>query len=141
MRESKLQAAIRLALAARGDNVFWRNSVGKATYYKGGERCPMCHEPTFGARKFVVPYGLCPGSSDLIGMVPVDVINSLEHMKLGVYVGLEVKTPKGREREEQKLYRELVTKRGGVVEVVRSVQDAHDVIERIKELEPWINRQ
>lgn len=140
MRESKRQSDIRLALAERGDNVFWRNQNGVATYYKGGKTCPVCKKKTLGARTWTVPYGLVPGSSDLIGLVQVEVSNCPHDgltFPLAAFVGLEVKTPGGVESDDQKKYRRLVNNRGGVVEVVRSVQDAHDVIDQIRRLEPW----
>ena len=125
MRESLRQADIRLALAERRDNVFWRNQVGEATHYKGGRTCPTCHQQTLGARKWVVPYGLCVGSSDLIGLVQ------------GVFVGLEVKAARGRESDKQKLYRQLVADNGGLVRVVRTVGQANQVIEEAKQ---WTSR-
>ncbi len=144
MLESAHQAAIRLALAERGDNVFWSNPGGKATHYKGGCTCPTCGQKTLNARKFVVPYGLQVGSSDLIGMVPVEVSNCPHDgldLSLAAFVGLEVKTGRGRESAEQKLYHNLVNEKGGVVRVVRSVKDAHDVVDQIRRLEPWLNHQ
>jgi len=136
MKESSRQAAIRLALASRGDNVFWRNSVGRATYYKDGKTCPKCKKPTLGARTWTVPYGLCPGSSDLIGLVNIESMA----VPVAVFVGLEVKNAKGTESENQIKYRNLVNDRGGVVEVVRTPEEANDAIDRIRRLEPWISR-
>jgi hypothetical protein len=138
MRESKRQADIRLALAERGDNVFWRNQNGEATYYKGGKTCPGCGKPTLGARKFVVPYGLCPGSSDLIGLVQIEP--SFIPFTFAAFVGLEVKALKGVERKNQIKYRNLVNNRDGVVEVVRNAAEANAAIDRIRRLEPWTSR-
>jgi hypothetical protein len=125
MRESKIQAEIRLALAARRDNVFWRNQVGRALYYKDGHLCPQCGKPTLGAREYYVPYGLCPGSSDLIGLVTVPAL------PFAVFAGLEVKAKRGVESEDQQEFRQLVRARGGVVQVVRSAEEADQVVESI----------
>lgn len=145
MLETSIQKDIRLALAKRKDNLFWRNNVGKVTHYQGGKTCPTCKKPTLGARVYRHPYGLCVGSADLIGMVPVEVDGG-RHMPYGLtlaaFIGLEVKTKKTKiiPGSDQDKFRNLVNSRGGHVEVVRSVQDAEDVIDRIRALDPWINR-
>jgi hypothetical protein len=59
-----------------------------------------------------VRYGLSIGSSDLIGLAG------------GVFLAIEVKTPVGRERKEQKLFREAINRLGGVAGVARSVDEA-----------------
>ena len=141
MKESKLQHEIRKSLAERRDSVWWRNQVGQAVYYRGGTTCSRCKQPTLNARKFVVPYGLSKGSSDLIGIVPVNLRTVIGGMHtdatLGVFAGLELKTKRGRETEEQKLFRSLVNKQGGAIKVVRSVEEAHQHINDIKELRIW----
>lgn len=137
MKESPIQYEIRQALARRGDNVMWRNQVGKATHYKGGRTCPTCHQPTLGARKWVVPYGLCPGSSDLIGFT--SILLAPGH-PVAVFTALEVKGDRGREREEQQLFRELVNERGGVAAVVRSVEEANNIITQIGVTKLWTSR-
>lgn len=64
-------------------------------------------------------YGLAKGSADLIGTAH------------GRFVGLEVKTPKGRLSPDQKLWLEAVNRLGGVGAVVRSVDEAIQIVTRI----------
>lgn len=133
MKESPIQADIRLALAGRGDCAFWRNSVGEATYYKGGGPCPVCKQHTLGAKKYVVPYGLCPGSADLIGFVEIEIGG----LVVAAFTGIEVKAPRGAAQQNQRLFRNLVSSRHGVAEFARSVEQAHMVVNKIRRLEPW----
>lgn len=66
-----------------------------------------------------------PGGADLIG---------LWRMPSGVarFVALEIKTPIGRQSEEQKRFQQLVEKRGGVYAVLRSVDDARRWAEEMR---------
>ena len=61
-------------------------------------------------------YGLAPGSADLVGLLN------------GRFFALEVKTPTGRLRPEQKLWMELVRRAGGFAAVARSVDEARSAV-------------
>jgi VRR-NUC domain len=102
MSESALVASIRLALGRDSRVVLWRNNTGSALqdFGSGGMR-PL-------------KYGLCVGSSDLIGIVA-------PHGRL---IALEVKTASGRVTREQQQFLTLVERMGGVARVVRSVDEA-----------------
>lgn len=67
-----------------------------------------------------VAFGLCKGSSDLIGILE------------GRFIAIEVKTPDGRETEEQKLFGAGIEQLGGAYCVARSVADAVVFIERLR---------
>lgn len=103
MTESQLLAAIRLALGQDPRVVLWRNNTGMAEQQGRPVR-----------------YGLCVGSSDLIGIVAVPTATD----PLGRFIALEVKTATGRVAPEQWQFIELVNRRGGYACVVRSVEDA-----------------
>ncbi len=103
MKERELLRAIRLAVGGRGDVVLWRNSTGVAQY-KDSHR---------------VPYGLCPGAADLIGIIKPH----------GSFLAIEVKTKTGRLSKDQKSFLRLVEKSGGVAGVARSVAEAHDIVD------------
>lgn len=100
IRESQLQQQIRLALGREPDLVLWRNSVGVAETDGRKQR-----------------FGLCRGSSDLIGIGPG-----------GILFALEVKTPTGRVSPEQQMFIDLVNRRGGFAAVVRSVDEARQAL-------------
>ncbi|MEM7046052.1 MAG: VRR-NUC domain-containing protein [Pseudomonadota bacterium] len=76
----------------------FRNNVGVATY-PGGER---------------VRYGLCPGSSDLIGWMPVTITPEMVGKTVAVFLAVEVKGPRGRLSGAQENFLERVKKAGGI---------------------------
>lgn len=106
MREADIQQAIRLALGRETDLVLWRNTVGVGTMDDGSKQ----------------RFGLAIGSSDLIGILA----------PRGRFVALEVKSQKGRVRDEQSLFLSLVRARGGFAAVVRSVDDARAALDRAR---------
>lgn len=106
--ESKIQRDIRLAMGKRKDIVLWRNNVGVAM-----------HQPGQLAKPQRVTYGLCVGSSDLIGILKPS----------GRFVALEVKQPGEKPTADQKLFADLVIKCGGFHRVVSSVDDAMRAID------------
>ena len=97
--EAELQRQIRLVLGQTPGVVIWRNQVGKARHEKAG-------------RVWFVPYGLCVGSSDLIGMAG------------GRFLAVEIKYGRGRLSKAQKLFLNLVNRQGGYGCVARSVVEA-----------------
>ena len=105
MKEVQIQNAIRLAVGQLEDVVVWRNESGVAEHHGR-----------------YVRYGLQKGSADLIGILKPS----------GRFVALEVKTPKGRLREEQKLFLDLVRTMGGFACVVTSVEEALRAIDRAR---------
>ena len=111
MSEQELQQRIRLELA-RGPVRLWRNNVGALRDERGR----------------LVTYGLCKGSSDLIGLR--QVVIGPEHLgqTLAVFSALEVKTTRGRIREEQEKFLQLVQQLGGRAGVVRCMDDALQIL-------------
>lgn len=77
----------------------------------------------------IVRYGLCKGSSDLIGWQTVEVTPEMVGQRLAVFVALEVKD-KGRLTAEQAQFLEVVRRAGGIAGEVRSVEDAESVLRR-----------
>lgn len=110
MKESEILRAIRTGLP---DHVTaWRNQVGIAVY-PGGQK---------------VPYGLCKGASDLIGIRSLVVTPELVGTTLGQFVAIEVKSATGRLSQEQMLFLNLVTSKGGLACSPRSLQEALSVL-------------
>jgi hypothetical protein len=94
MKESLLQDRIRLALGRVPDLVLFRNNCG----YDGEKR---------------VRYGVgSPGGADLIGLYG------------GKFVAVEIKTPTGRQSDDQKRFQQLIEAKGGEYVILRSVEDA-----------------
>lgn len=110
LSESQIQYAIRLALGGHPRLVLWRNNTGVAQHRNA-------------SGKQAVRYGLCVGSSDLIGIVTMPD-------GTGRFVALECKAARGAPTAEQVLFLELVRKRGGFAAIVRSPQEALDAVAR-----------
>lgn len=94
MKESALQDEIRLALGRVPGLVLWRNNCGFDADRK-------------------VRYGVgSPGGADLIGLYR------------GRFLAVEIKTPTGRQSNEQRTFQALVEAKGGVYAILRSVDEA-----------------
>ena len=93
MNEADIQREVMMELSRLGA-VVWRNNTGS---YKDGNR--------------YIRYGLCAGSSDLIGIYR------------GTFIAVEVKTPKGRVSEAQKNFLNVVNANGGIGFVARRKED------------------
>ena len=107
MSEQELQQRIRLELG-RGPVRLWRNNVGALRDQRGQ----------------LVSYGLCRGSSDLIGLRRLTI--GPEHLgqSLAVFVAIEVKSERGRLAAEQQQFLEVVRELGGLAGVARSLPEA-----------------
>ena len=77
----------------------------------------------------IVRYGLCKGSSDLIGWRTVDVTPDMVGQRVAVFVALEVKD-RGRLTAEQAQFLEVVRRAGGIAAEVRSVADAEAALQK-----------
>lgn len=71
---------------------------------------------------FIPAGGMCPGAADLIGTV------------LGRRVDLEVKTGRAKQTREQRQWQTRIRRAGGVCEVVRSVEEAVEVVREVTAL-------
>jgi hypothetical protein len=100
--------------ASDADVILWRNNVG--TGYTGRVIHKTTNSITL-ADPRVITFGLCVGSSDLIGITPA-----------GQFVALEVKTKNGRPTKEQQNYIDVIKKRGGLAGVARTETEALQII-------------
>ena len=103
--ETRFLREILRTFGARPGVRLFRNSVGMVRLPGGG----------------AIPYGLCPGSADLVGWrtLPSGVAQ---------FVALEVKAPDGRVAPAQEAFLAAVTRAGGVAAVVRSLADVEAVL-------------
>ena len=107
MTESQLQDRIRLVLGSDPAGCWWRNNCGVAE-----------------VRGYKIRFGLAVGSADLIGLFR------------GRFVAVEVKTPEGRQTQDQRQWQQLVESKQGVYAVVRSEDDARDLLISLHERFP-----
>ena len=122
MSEKQIQTEIMLALGKYPGVRIFRNNTGNAI---AGARYIRIDKPTTvtlqagdwivknGSR---VQYGLCVGSSDLIGWREVDGV--------GQFLAVEVKSPKGVVSAEQENFLRVVREHGGCGIVARSTEEA-----------------
>ena len=109
--EHEIQQRIRLA-CGRGAVRLWRNNTGALVDQQG---------------RFV-RFGLCKGSSDLIGLRSLEITTELVGLRLAQFVALEIKTAQGVLRPEQQAFLRLVQQLGGVAAVCRSVEEAEQLL-------------
>lgn len=109
--EAKVQNTIRLALG-RGLVRLFRNNTGALKDQQGR----------------LVTFGLCKGSSDLIGWRTTTINPDMVGRELAVFVAIEVKD-RGRPTPEQLAFIEAVRKAGGLAGVARSTEEAQAIID------------
>ena len=112
MSEQQTQQQIRLALS-RGPVRLWRNNTGTLLDRQGRP----------------VKFGLCKGSSDLIGLRSVTIGQEHVGQRLAVFAAVEVKSAKGRTTAEQGAFIEQVTAMGGLAGVARTVGEAAAILD------------
>ena len=124
MREQGIQNDIRNALA--GDCLAFRANVGLAWTGSKVERLPGGRVMIHDARPFST--GLPPGFSDLFGLVPVTITPEMVGQTVARFFALEVKTATGRASDQQAKFLAAVQRKGGLAGVVRSPDDARQVL-------------
>lgn len=112
MTETPISREILLALGSRKDVRLFRNNVGVATTRDGN----------------VIRFGLAPGSSDLIGWRTITVTPDMVGKSIAVFLGVEVKTPTGAIRQNQRTWQAAVQSMGGIAEILRSPTEINRII-------------
>lgn len=115
MSETPLLRRIQLAVGSKPDYRVFRNQVGVG----------FVGQPPNLTR---VSMGLCPGSGDLIGWATRVIQPSDVGKDIAVFLSLEVKTDKGKVRENQTKWLEAVRRSGGIAAIVRSEEEAIQAI-------------
>lgn len=81
-----------------------------------------------GAASRWIHYGLHDGSSDIIGFTTVTVTPEMVGERLAVFVGIEVKTGKGKETVPQKAWGSMLRLFGARTCVARQLEDASAIL-------------
>lgn len=70
-----------------------------------------------------IEYGLCRGSSDLIGFTEIIITEDMIGKKIAIFTALEIKNSTGRPSKEQVHFIKKVREAGGISGVVRNLDD------------------
>ena len=108
--EAYVQNKIRLAVGS-GDVRLFRNNTGALLDMQGR----------------LVKFGLCKGSSDLIGFRSITITPDMVGQKIAVFSAIEVKD-KGKATVEQKNFINIINKAGGYAGVAKNVNDAKKIL-------------
>jgi hypothetical protein len=108
--EAAVQNRIRLALS-RGATRLFRNNTGALKDATGR----------------LVHFGLCKGSSDLIGWKTIEITPEMVGQKVAVFCALEIKD-KGKATVLQRHFISVVHEAGGFAGVARTVEEANRII-------------
>lgn len=111
--ESHIQSSIWTTLSSLDCVRLFRNNVGTAQTKDG---------------RFI-RFGLCEGSSDLIGWTEYVVQPEDVGRTIGVFTAVEVKTAKGRATCKQKSFIDAVRRAGGIAGIARSPEEAISILE------------
>jgi hypothetical protein len=125
--EKQIQHDIHTGLI--GDTHLFRNNVGLA--YTGDVKRHGNGTITIeNARP--IKFGLCKGSSDLIGWTRIQITPEMIGRTVAVFTAIEVKSATGRASKEQKNFIKRIHDCGGIAGIARSLYDADKVVESFK---------
>ena len=111
MNETSILQEIRIGLSSTPDVRIFRNQTGALKDTEGR----------------LVTFGLCKGSSDLIGWKSIVITPEMIGQRVAVFLAVEVKRPKKNPTPEQTNFLERVAAAGGIAGVARSVEDARTI--------------
>ena len=126
MKEQEIQNQIRVAASQRGNALTWRNNVGTGWQ---GEVVTMKDGSKLIRNPRLVHFGLCEGSSDLIGITTVTVTPEMVGQRIGVFTAIEVKKPGKQATAVQRQFLMSVKQQGGRAGVARSIGEAMTIID------------
>lgn len=112
--ETVLQNQIRLAISSEcRDTVIFRNHSGALKDSRTGR---------------LVTFGLSPGSPDLVGWRTIRITPEMVGTDVAIFCGIEIKTPTGAVREDQRAWLQRLGAAGGLAGIARSIADALDIL-------------
>jgi hypothetical protein len=114
MNETEILRRTQLLMTNVGGRAF-RNNVGRAQTIDGNW----------------IQFGLCVGSSDLIGWVPVTIEARHVGRRFAIFSALEVKSLTGSATVAQRRFLAAVQEAGGVAEIVKKPGDLERILEAL----------
>lgn len=133
MTERDIQNQVRVAISKVGTRCF-RNNVGQAwqgELIRTSRPTLMAMNPADVLLKNARPitFGLCDGSSDLVGWTPVYVAGQ----NVAIFTAFEIKSAKGQPTPQQQQFLEVVQMSGGIACVCKTPEHALDQIKRFRD--------
>lgn len=132
MGEAELLKQIQMSFTNLGARIFRNNTgmgwAGKATQYKNNTTVKVGPGDVLIRNARPVRFGLCVGSSDLIGWTTNTITNEMVGSQVAVFTAIEAKTGKLTATDEQRQFVQAVNQAGGYAGVVRTVSEAVEVI-------------
>lgn len=125
MSEGDLMRRIQIACCEDPHARLWRNNVGEAWQGEVLRRFGNCITLANVRR---IHAGLGTGTGDLIGGVSKLITLDMVGQRVFVFANVEVKTPKGRVRPEQKAFIAVVKALGGIADIARDENEARKVL-------------
>ena len=115
--EKRVEQEIQLSLS-KVKTITFRNAVGVG-YTKDGS---------------MFNYGLCKGSSDLIGITPVTITEDMVGKTIGVFTAIEIKKSRTgyKASDIQKRFIDMVNNNGGIAGVAYDTKSALDLVNKYK---------
>lgn len=131
MTESEIMKRIQIFASKIGLRL-WRNNVaqtwsGKVQHFRSQDRITVYPGDIVIRRPRPIHCGLCPGSSDLIGLKPTVIDETHIGKRVGIFTAIEVKSPKGQTNEIQDNFIRTIEELGGIARVARSTEDLEDL--------------
>jgi hypothetical protein len=128
MKEANIQNGIMIALSKVGATIF-RNNVGLGWTGKAIKQTKEAMVKVYPGDVLVknarpLHAGLCKGSADLIGWMPVVVTQDMVGSTVAVFLAPEVKTETGRASPDQVNFANAVNRAGGRAGIARNSDDA-----------------
>jgi hypothetical protein len=117
MKEQNLYKALQAKHSKQG--ILFRNNTGTAYQGRRGivNGMIMLSDPR------PISFGLCVGSSDLIGWTEIIVTPDLVGKKIAIFTAVEVKNEKGRATKEQLKFLQAVRNAGGIARLTRYIDN------------------
>lgn len=117
VKEKNIMNQLMLEASRRGDRL-WRNNTGQ-----GWQGKPLWTGDLLilrGPRP--INFGLCKGSSDLIGYTKVKVTEDMVGKEIAVFTAIEVKTARTKATNEQENFINLIKTAGGQAKTVSNTK-------------------
>jgi len=117
MKEQNLYKALQAKHSKQG--ILFRNNTGTA--YQGKRAVYNNRQVITEPRP--ISFGLCVGSSDLIGWTEIIVTPDMVGQKIAIFTAVEVKNEKGRATKEQLKFLQAVRNAGGIARLTRYIDN------------------